>query len=110
VRRSSPFRQRRQVGTCGQQEPGRDAGDHTVAWGIGYLVEAGLRVAIVATTSTGIALVCSKTVPYLFAVTRSGWTLGYGEHEKRKAERTARPIGLGRHRGHRYKLDRCPAR
>jgi hypothetical protein len=62
----------------------------TVSWGIGYLVEAGIRVAIVATTSTGIALVCSKTVPYLFAVTLSAWTLGYGEHEKRKAERTAR--------------------
>lgn len=62
----------------------------TVAWGIGYLVEAGLRVAIVATTSTGIALVCSKTVPYLFAITLSAWTLGYGEHEKRKAERSAR--------------------
>jgi hypothetical protein len=65
----------------------------TVAWGIGYLVEAGLRVAIVATTSTGIALVCSKTVPYAFAVSLSAWTLGYGEHEKRKAERTAQPIG-----------------
>jgi uncharacterized protein DUF3159 len=62
----------------------------TVSWGIGYLVEAGIRVAIVATTSTGIALVCSKTVPYLFAVTLSAWTLGYGEHEKRKAERSAR--------------------
>jgi hypothetical protein len=65
----------------------------TVAWGIGYLIEAGLRMAIVATTSTGIALVCSKTVPYVFAVTLSGWTLGYGEHEKRKAEHPAQPSG-----------------
>ncbi len=65
----------------------------TVAWGIGYLIEAGLRMAIVATTSTGIALVCSKTVPYVFAVTLSAWTLGYGEHEKRKAERPAQPSG-----------------
>src|SRR6266567_3022159 len=31
----------------------------TVAWGVGYLAEAAIRVAIVATTSTGIALVCS---------------------------------------------------
>jgi hypothetical protein len=35
----------------------------TVAWGAGYLVEAAIRVVIVATTSTGIALVCSKLSP-----------------------------------------------
>jgi hypothetical protein len=61
----------------------------TVAWGIAYLVEAGIRVAIVVTTSTGIALVCSKLIPYVFAVVLSAWTLVYGEHEKKKAERLA---------------------
>lgn len=61
----------------------------TVAWGLGYLVEAAIRVAIVVTTSTGIALVCSKLIPYVFAVVLSAWTLVYGEHEKRKAERLA---------------------
>ena len=61
----------------------------TVAWGIAYLVEAAIRVAIVVTTSTGIALVCSKLIPYVFAVVLSAWTLVYGEHEKRKAERLA---------------------
>jgi hypothetical protein len=61
----------------------------TVAWGLAYLVEAGIRVAIVATTSTGIALVCSKVVPCAFALALSGWTLLYGEHEKEKAERAA---------------------
>jgi hypothetical protein len=35
----------------------------TVAWATGYLVEAAIRVAIVVTTSTGIALVCSKLIP-----------------------------------------------
>jgi hypothetical protein len=65
----------------------------TVAWGIGYLVEAGIRVAIVAGTSTGIALICSKLVPYAFALGLSGWTLLYGEHEKKKAERLAGPAG-----------------
>ena len=63
----------------------------TVAWGVGYLVEAGVRVAIVAQTSTGIALICSKLVPYAFALGLSGWTLAYGEHEKKKAERLAAP-------------------
>jgi hypothetical protein len=61
----------------------------TVAWGAGYLAEAAIRVAIVVTTSTGIALVCSKLIPYVFAVVLSAWTLAYGEHEKRKAERLA---------------------
>ena len=61
----------------------------TVAWGVGYLMEAGVRVAIVETTSTGIALLCSKLVPYAFAVSLSVWTLVYGEHEKRKAEQLA---------------------
>jgi hypothetical protein len=61
----------------------------TVAWGIAYLVEAAIRVAIVVTTSTGIALVCSKLIPYVFAVVLSAWTLVYGEHEKKKAERRA---------------------
>jgi phosphatidylinositol alpha-1,6-mannosyltransferase len=67
----------------------------TLAWGIGYVVEAGIRVAIVAQTSTGVALVCSKLVPYAFALALSGWTLAYGEHEKKKAERAAlytRPV------------------
>jgi hypothetical protein len=61
----------------------------TAACGTGYLVEAAIRVAIVVTTSTGIALVCSKLIPYVFAVALSAWTLVYGEHEKRKAERLA---------------------
>jgi len=61
----------------------------TVAWGVGYLVEAAVRVAIVETTSTGIALLCSKLLPYVFVLSLSAWTLVYGEHEKKKAERAA---------------------
>jgi len=61
----------------------------TVAWGVGYLVEAAVRVVIVETTSTGIALLCSKLLPYVFVLSLSAWTLVYGEHEKKKAERAA---------------------
>ena len=61
----------------------------TVAWGVGYLVEDAVRITIIETTSTGIALLCSKLLPYAFALALSGWTFGYGEHEKRKAERAA---------------------
>ena len=63
-----------------------------MAWGVGYLTEAAIRVAIVATTSTGIALISSKLVPYAFAIALSGWTLVYGEHEKKKAERLASTV------------------
>ena len=41
------------------------------------------------TASTGIALLFSKLVPYVFAFGLSLWTLGYGEHEKKKAEQLA---------------------
>ena len=61
----------------------------TVVWGAGYLVEAAVRVVIVETTSTGIALLCSKLLPYVFVLSLSAWTLVYGEHEKKKAERDA---------------------
>ena len=60
-----------------------------MAWGIGYLVEAGLRIVIVEMTSTGIALLCSRLLPYVFVLSLSAWTLVYGEHEKKKAERAA---------------------
>jgi phosphatidylinositol alpha-1,6-mannosyltransferase len=43
----------------------------------------------VATTSTGFALLFSKLIPYAFAICLSVWTLFYGEHEKKKAERLA---------------------
>ena len=46
-----------------------------MAWGIAYLVEAAIRAAIVVTTPTGIALVCSKLIPCVFAAVLSAWTL-----------------------------------
>jgi hypothetical protein len=61
----------------------------TVAWGVGYLIEVAARTVIVATTSTGIALICSKLLPYAFAISLSAWTLVYGEREKKKAEHLA---------------------
>jgi hypothetical protein len=61
----------------------------TVAWGVAYLIEVAARLVVVETTSTGIALLFSKLIPYAFAFALSGWTLGYGEHEKKKAERLA---------------------
>jgi hypothetical protein len=59
----------------------------TVAWGVGYLIEGALRLIIAETTSTGIALVCSKVMPYVFAAVLAAWTLVYGER-RRKASTT----------------------
>jgi hypothetical protein len=61
----------------------------TAVWGVAYLIEVVVRLVVVETTSTGIALLFSKLVPYALAFGLSGWTLGYGEHEKKKAERLA---------------------
>jgi hypothetical protein len=63
----------------------------TAAWGIAYLFEVAVRLVVVALTSTGIALLFSKLIPYAFAIVLSLWTFGYGEHARRKAERLADP-------------------
>jgi hypothetical protein len=65
----------------------------TLAWGIAYLFEVAARLVVVEITSTGIALLFSKLVPYAFAICLSAWTVAYGEHEKRKAERLAAAAG-----------------
>jgi hypothetical protein len=61
----------------------------TATWGVAYLIEVAARLVVVETTSTGIALLFSKLIPYIFAFALSGWTLSYAEHEKKKAERLA---------------------
>jgi hypothetical protein len=58
----------------------------TAAWGVAYLFEVAARLVVVELTSTGIALLFSKLIPYVFAFTLALWTLVYGEHEKKKAE------------------------
>ena len=61
----------------------------TAAWGVVYLLEVAARLIVVEITSTGIALLFSKLVPYACAFGMSLWTLIYGEHEKKKAEELA---------------------
>lgn len=57
----------------------------TAVWGVGYLVEAGVRVAIVENTSTATALVASKILPYVSAALLAGWTAAYARYQSRKA-------------------------
>lgn len=61
----------------------------TAAWGVAYLIEVAARLVVVGLTSTGIALLFSKLVPYFFAFALSLWTLAYGERERQTAERLA---------------------
>jgi hypothetical protein len=57
----------------------------TIAWGVGYIIEAALRLVVAETEPTGIALVFSKSVPYVFATVLAVWTLIYGERRKKLA-------------------------
>jgi intracellular septation protein A len=61
----------------------------TAVWGVGFLLEAALRVVIVYNTSTGTALASSKVTPFLFAAILSAWTVAYGAHRRKKGERMA---------------------
>jgi intracellular septation protein A len=61
----------------------------TVVWGVGFLLEAALRVVIVYNTSTGMALAISKVMPFVFAGILSAWTLAYGAYLKRRGARAA---------------------
>jgi hypothetical protein len=79
----------------------------TAAWGIAYLIEVVARLVVVEVTSTGMALLFSKVMPYVCAVILSIWTLGYGEHEKKKAEQLAAPEG--QHSAHDPEAPAVPA-
>jgi intracellular septation protein A len=59
----------------------------TAAWGVGFVLEAALRVVVVFTASTGTATAVSNATPYIWAGVLCAWTVGYGTYRKRKSER-----------------------
>jgi hypothetical protein len=59
----------------------------TAVWGIGFLLEAALRVAIVYNTSTGTALSLSKVTPYIWVGVFVAWTVAYGRYQEKKGQR-----------------------
>jgi hypothetical protein len=61
----------------------------TTVWGVGFLLEAALRVVIVYGTSTGTALASSKVTPFVWVAGLSAWTVVYGARQKKKGERLA---------------------
>ena len=58
----------------------------TAVWGVGFLLEAALRVAIVYNTSTSTALSVSKVMPYIWAGIFVAWTVAYGRYQRKKGE------------------------
>ena len=59
----------------------------TAVWGVGFLLEAALRVAIVYNTSTGTALSLSKVMPYIWVGIFVAWTVAYGRYQGKKGGR-----------------------
>jgi hypothetical protein len=59
----------------------------TVVWGVGFLLEAALRVVVVFNTSTGTALAISKVTPFVFAGILMAWTFAYGTRHRKRADR-----------------------
>ena len=59
----------------------------TAVWGVGFLLEAALRVAIVYNTSTGTALSLSKVMPYIWVGIFVAWTVAYGRYQGKKGQR-----------------------
>jgi len=59
----------------------------TVVWGVGFLLEAALRVAIVYNTSTSTALSLSKITPYIWVGIFVAWTVAYGRYQGKKGQR-----------------------
>jgi len=59
----------------------------TAVWGVGFLLEAALRVAIVYNTSPGTALSLSKVTPYIWVAIFVTWTVAYGRYQQKKGQR-----------------------
>jgi hypothetical protein len=58
----------------------------TAVWGLAYLAEAGARIVVVESTSTGTALGISKVVPYAVAGVLIAWNIAYGRRARRRGE------------------------
>ncbi len=59
----------------------------TAVWGVGFLLEAALRVAIVYNTPASTALSLSKVMPYIWAGVFMTWTVAYGRYQEKKGKR-----------------------
>ncbi len=74
----------------------------TAVWGVGFLLEAALRVAIVYDTSTGTALSLSKVMPYAWVGIFMAWTLAYGRYQRKKGKRMVAGLAAAERPGTSY--------
>lgn len=58
----------------------------TVVWGVGFVVQAAINVAIIEATSTQKAFLINKILPYVFLALLGAWTVVYGLRAKRRGE------------------------
>jgi hypothetical protein len=58
----------------------------TVVWGLAYVLQAAINVAIIEGTSTDKAFVINKILPYIFLLALGAWTYLYVAHGKRRSE------------------------
>jgi hypothetical protein len=56
----------------------------TAVWGIGFVLEAALKVIIVYGTSAGTALALTNVTPYIWAGFLMAWTIAYGRYQGKK--------------------------
>lgn len=56
----------------------------TAVWGIGFVVQAAINVAIIEASSTEKAFLINKVLPYVFVGVLGGWTALYGLRAKRR--------------------------
>lgn len=62
----------------------------TTVWGLAFLVEVVVQVAIIETSSAGVAKTTSNLLPLAFAVVVAVWNIAYGKSAQRRGERAAR--------------------
>ncbi len=66
----------------------------TAVWGVGFLLEAALRVAIVYNAPPGTALSLSKVTPYIWVGIFTAWTVVYGRYQGKKGQRMMAAAGV----------------
>jgi len=67
----------------------------TVVWGVGFVAQAAINIAIIEATSTSRAFVINKILPYVFLAGLGAWTAVYGIRAKRRGERMRARYGQG---------------
>jgi hypothetical protein len=61
----------------------------TAVWGIAFLLQGAVAIAIIYHASTGMALASTNITPLVFVAILLAWTVGYGAQQRKKGERTA---------------------